>query len=157
MSDRYYGSVYLVTPGEPDPDRMHERVVDAYDHARSHIDVVKELWSIAGDDARASAIDAIVDHAYERDLPILLAAEVDELLTLIDGLEDALTRTVVDEDLYIRPEQMAYVRQHARLIDVGEERGPLTKYGVMEGLSRVRAIRNILREARSRGLDVALD
>ena len=159
MSDNnYYGTLYLVTPGgTSDPERMHEDVVETYQHGRSHIDVAKELWSLAGEDAPAKAIDAVVDHAYERAPHVLVAAEIDELLGLLSGIDDVLRRTVVDNDLKIRPERMPEIRRRARLIDAGEERGDLASGAVWEGLTRVWALRNILKEARDRGLDVALD
>jgi len=157
MSDDYYGALYLLAPGPPyERDHLHERVVEAHDHGFSHLDVARELWSLAGDDARADAIADIIDHAFDRDLPILLPEEVDALVALIDPLPDALTKTFVDEGLVILPERMAQVRAHAKLIDVRESRGPLARYGVAEALSRAFAARNILRDARTRGLDVAL-
>src|SRR5262249_31990019 len=92
MTRRHYGALYLVTPGQPD-------VLETYDDARSHIDVAKELWSLAEDDARAGAIANVVDRAYERESRTLVAADIDELLALLDGLEDALARTITDEHL----------------------------------------------------------
>ncbi|MGH2897920.1 MAG: hypothetical protein ACRDMZ_04545 [Solirubrobacteraceae bacterium] len=158
MTRRHYGALYLVTPGQPDdPDRRHERVIETYEDARSHIDVARELWSLAGDDARAGAIAAVVDRAYERESRTLAAADVDELLALVDGLEDALARTITDKDLNIRDEHLVRVRQRARLIDVDEARGSLASYAVLEGVSRVSALRHILRTARERSMDVALD
>jgi hypothetical protein len=158
MTRRHYGALYLVTPGQPDdPDRWHERVTDTYDDARSHIDVARELWSLAEDDARAGAIAAVVNRGYERDNRTLTAADVDELLALLDGLEGALARTITDENLNLRDEHLARVRQRAQLIDVDEGRGSLASHAVLEGISRVSALRHILRTARERGLDVALD
>jgi hypothetical protein len=158
MSDEYYGALYLLAPGEPyDRENISERVVEAYDHGRSHLDVAQELWLLAGDGAKANAIADIIAAAFERDLPVLRPEEVDALVALIDPLPDALARTVADDDLFIRPERMAEVRQYPRFIDVREERGELRKYGLIEAVSRAFAARNILVEARERGLDVSLD
>ena len=129
MTRRHYGALYLVAPGQPDdPDRWHERVTDTYD-----------------------------DRGYERDNRTLTAPDVDELLALLDGLEDALARTITDENLSLRDEHLARVRQRARLIDVDEVRGSLASYAVLEGNSRVSALRHILRTARERSAHVALD
>lgn len=158
MSDRYYGALHYLDPRKSDDiERLHDRVVDTYDNARSHIDVAGELWQLTGDVARADAITALVRGALGRDIPTLLPEEVDQLLELMTGLEEALKRTILDENMNIRPERMPDVRQRAELIDVRENRGELAMYAVLEGLSRVQAARNILKEARERGLDVGID
>lgn len=155
---RHYGTLYLVAPGHVlDSDRRQEDVVEAFQYARSHIDVAKELWSLAGEDSHVHAIDEIVDRAYERESRILSGQDIDELLAQFTGLDDALKRTVIDEEMRIRPERMAEVRKHAQLVDVDEARGDLAFRAIWEALTRVWALRNILTEARQRGLDVAVD
>ena len=158
MTRRYYGTLYLVTPGEQlDPERMYEDVVETYPDGTSHIDVARELWSLAGDGARAAAIHEVVLRGRGRDSKKLHADDLEQLLGLLAGLDDALTRTIADGNLEIRPERMAEVRRQARLIDVDEARGDLAKYAVMEGMTRVDTLRDLLSEALERGLDVALD
>jgi hypothetical protein len=157
MSDEYYGALYLVAPGEPhDREHLSERVVESYDHGWSDLDVARELWSLAGDDARANAIRDLIAAAFERDVAVWLPAGVDALVALIDRLPDALARTVTDDQLLVHPERMAHVRPHAQLIDVRDERGELARYGVAEAVTRAFAARNVLHEARERGLDVAV-
>ena len=156
--DYYYGPLYLIKRGvTSNPEAKHEDVVETYEHGRSHLDVAKELWSMAGDEAKVDAISAVVRRAFGRDDPVLYSADIEELLGLLAELGDVLKRTIVDDDLNIRPERMAEIRMRAKLIDVGEERGKLASAAVWEGLTRVSALRNILKEARDRGLDVALD
>lgn len=158
MNPQYYGPLYLVTRGgTSNPEARHEDVVETYRHGRSHIDVAKELWSLAGDAARAEAIAAIVDRAFDRDIPVLFAVDINEMLELLDGMEEALKRTIVDDKMVIRPERMSEVRQRAQLIDVDEERGKLAEVAVMEGVARVSQLEDIFKAARDRGLDVALD
>src|SRR5689334_6800822 len=140
MSNRYYGSLYLLTQGG-------EQVVAAYDHARSDIDVAEELWSLAGDRARAAAIAAVVERTAQRDVRRFQPEEVDELLTLLAGLRPALRRTVVDDSMRIPPDRLAHVRQRSRLIDVDHSRGAFAIYGVLDAVSRVEALGNILRNA----------
>jgi len=124
-------------PGGPyDPETITDRVVEAYDHGRSLLDVARELWSLTGDDARAKSITDLISAAYDRELPIWLPAAGDTMVALLDPLPDALAKTGVDDELFIGPERMAQVRADAHVIDVREERGDHSNYGVVEAVSR---------------------
>lgn len=154
MTRDHYGTFYMVTPSSP---RDSDCVVETIEYGRSHLDVAKELWTMAGDVARVRAIDAIVYRAFEREDRAVVAADIDELLALLDGLDQRLGETILDERQQVRPERMAHVRRRAVLVNVSEARGPLAAFGVLEGMSRVSELRTMLRTARERGLDVALD
>lgn len=152
--------LYLIVRGEPSgADTAHEGVVKTFHDGRTHIDVVKELWSLAGDDARADAIAGVISRAFTREDPVLFADDIEQLLGLLDAdrLEAALKRTIVDDEMFIRPERMSEVKQRAHFVDVSESRGDAASYAVMEGLGRLSELESILNEARDRGLDVALD
>src|SRR6266571_9000664 len=108
--------LYLIMRNGPtDADIAHEGVVKTLRDGRTHIDVAKELWSLAGDDARASAIADVVSRAFRREDPVLFAEDIEQMLALLDGdrLEQALKRTITDDKMFIRPERMSEVRQRA--------------------------------------------
>jgi len=152
--------LYLIMRNGPtDADIAHEGVVKTLRDGRTHIDVAKELWSLAGDDARASAIADVVSRAFRREDPVLFAEDIEQMLALLDGdrLEQALKRTITDDKMFIRPERMSEVRQRAHFINIHESRGDAAHYAVMEGLGRLSELESILKEARDRELDVALD
>lgn len=131
--------------------------------AQRSLALAQELWWLAGNAQRAGAIAEVVERASvqvgpERRLArVLDRYEIRTLLALIEDLDEALKQTIVDDELNIRPERMVEVRRRAELIDVGERRGELASAAVWEALARVWALRNLLEEARERGLDVAID
>ncbi len=157
MSRRYWGTLYLVRPDwQGDPDDAAESVVETHRNGPSDMHVAIELWRLAGAEERARRINDLLERVNERDTPVLNATEIDELLVDLEGLEPALKNAVVGADWRIPADRLPELRQRAKLIDLDESRGELADAGVVEGMSRVSALSNILRDARARGLHVVL-
>ncbi|MCG8416530.1 MAG: hypothetical protein MJE77_01145 [Proteobacteria bacterium] len=152
------GSIYLVRPDwDGDYENMDQAVVEEYEWARHHLRVAPELWRLAGQDQRAADIKAIIRCVYERDRCWMTSDEIERLLQLLDGLEEALVGTVVDEHWMLRPEQLPKLRARTKHLDLDDKRGELALDAVAEGISDVRSLRAILRDARDRGLLLSLD
>lgn len=151
---RAWGAIHLIRPdwvGE-DEDR-DEAVVESYEPARSFLQVAPELWRLAGDDERAAAIKALFERVYEREPIVMYSAEIEELLGLLDGLQDALIGQVVDEQHWrVRPELLPALRVRTKRLDLDQNEGELGFE-----ISGVSWLQKILREARDQGLWVALD
>ena len=154
----HWGSLYLVRPDwVGDDDDLDQAVVEEYEWAKGFLRVAPELWQLAGYDERAAAIKTLVGKVYDRERYWMTATEIEELLGLLDGIEDALVGTVVDEQWMIQPEQLPRLRVSTKTLDLDEQRGHLALHAVGEGIGHVCSLRAILREARDRGLLVALD
>ena len=132
-------------------------MVASYDDGPGYISTAVELWQLAGNEARASEIVTLLDRANERDYAALTSSEAAQLLHLLDDLEIGLKASVVDQDWNVPTARLPELRQRTKMLDLDEERGELARAGVLEGMSSVIALRNILSEAVDRGLDVALD
>ena len=155
---RAWGTIYLVRPEwDGDDEDMDDAVVEEYEPAKSFLEVAPELWRRAGNHERAATIEALVDRVYERQRRWMTASEIEELLQLLEGVEDALVGTVVDEHWMLRPEQVPELRKRTKYLHLDENRGDLAVSGVAAGISDVYSLRAILREALVRGLLISLD
>jgi hypothetical protein len=158
VSRRYWGTIYLIRPDwHGDPEDVADSVVESHRDGPSHIHVAIELWRLAGDEDRARKVEDLLERVNERDNPVLGTAEIEELLQLLAGLETALDRSVVGPDWRVPAERLPELRGRSKLLDLDESRGSLASAGVVEGMSRVDALRNILTDAYDRGLHVSLD
>jgi hypothetical protein len=159
MTRKYYwGTVYLVRPGWKRDAEHDEDVVDAFDHKVSSFDQAVELWRLAGDDARAAKIEAILEQSYTNHNDALNDAQIDELIALLDGLYKALQGSVLDEHGNTPADRLPELRQRLKTINLGEESGHvLTAEIGCVAAGNVYGLRNILLEARERGLHVALE
>ncbi|MCG8423131.1 MAG: hypothetical protein MJE77_34950 [Proteobacteria bacterium] len=155
---RAWGSLYLVRPDwdGPEEDR-DEAEVEEFEYARRFLRVAPELWRLAGDHERAATIEALIDQVYKRERRWMTASEIEELLQMLNGIEDALVGTVVDEHWMLRPEQVPELRARTNFLHLEESRGELAVSGVASGISDVYSLCAILRKARDRGLLVSLD
>jgi hypothetical protein len=115
-----------------------------------------ELWGLAGDPERIKQIDAVLDRAYQRPEHILEAADIDELIALLDGLEDRLIGTVVDVHRKIRRDQLPELRRRTTMFDLDETPGYVVENALREGMGRVQDVRDNLRHAREAGLEILL-
>lgn len=152
------GTIYLIRPdwiGEDED--LEQAVVESYEPVRSYLQVAPELWGLAGDDERAAAIKALLGRVYERDDVVMVTAEIEALLGLLQGLQEALVGTVVDERWMVRPEQLPALRVRTKTLDLDESRGELAVHAVGEALYGVLWLQKILGEARDKGLWIALD
>ena len=153
-----WGSLYLVRPDwDGDDESADEAVVEECDYARRFFRVAPELWRVAGHEDRANAIRSLILRAYERPQHWITASEIEELLQLLDGVEDALVGTVVDEHWMLRPEQLPDLRKRTKYLALDEARDERALHGVALGISDIRSLRTILRNARDRGLLIAFD
>ena len=151
-------SLHLVTPRpQDDADPAGRMVVKSFAHGPDQIDLAIDLWRVAGDEKRASQLQAVIDRGYARDSLELETGEISDALRLLDGLEEALQRSTVDAEWRIRPERMADVRARSKTLDLHESRGEAAVYAVDEAVSRVAALTVFMKEALDSGLHVALD
>jgi hypothetical protein len=83
--------------------------------------------------------------------------DISEILAALDGIEAPVRSALTGPDGLITPEALPGLRQRAKLLHLDESRGELASYAVLEALSSVGALRNILEDARGRGLNIAID
>jgi hypothetical protein len=158
MTKRFdWGTLYLVKPGWKRDDENDDDVVDAYDKTVSCFDQAIELWRLAGNDERASQIQAVLDRVYAHPDAVIDTAQLDDMIRLLSGLDEALLGTVLDEHLNVPASRLPELRQHIRTIDLGEGGGRIPTAAIGSAMGNVEGLRNILLEARERGLHVALD
>ena len=152
-----WGTICLVRPDwDGDSEEMDQAVVEAYEPVKSFLDVAPELWRLAGHDERATGIETLVEHVYERERRWMTAPEIEKLLGLLEGLEDALVGEVIDERWMVLPEQLPKLRYRTQSLNLDENRGDRALHAVGEGLYGVMWLQKILQEARDRGLLVSL-
>lgn len=130
-------------------------VIDQFDHAGNWVEEAIELMRIAGEEERANKIDDVSLRAYRRDPHVLETGDVEELFQLIEGFEARLVGTVVDEKWKVREEQLPELRARTSF-ELDESRGDLAIYGVAEAMSRVSALLNILEQAITAKLRIAV-
>jgi hypothetical protein len=158
MRNRNWGTWYLVPPGwqRPPDDVVEDGVEEIFEYGRSYLRAAMELWGLAGDPERIKQIDAVLDRAYQRPEHILQAADIDELIALLEGLEDRLIGTVVDEHRKIRRDQLPELRRRTTMFDLDENAGYVVENALLEGMGRAEAVRDNLRHAREAGLEILL-
>jgi hypothetical protein len=159
MDKRHWGTWYLVPPGwqrQPD-DVVDDGIEESYEDGRSDLHAAMELWDLAGDPERVKQIDAVIDRAYQRPEHILNAADIDELIELIEGLEDRLVGTIVDQQHRIRRDQLPELRRRTTMFDLDEIPGYVVENAIGEGIGRAQSVRDNLRHARELGLEILLD
>jgi hypothetical protein len=153
-------SIHLFRPewnNDPDPEILYEYVVESLLHGPRYIQVALELWRLADDEERAAKIKAVLRRGCERNAPILYTEDIKEFYELLDGLDDALKASLLDENWNIPPERLDEVRRRTREIDLGERPQHRAVKGVEEGLSEVHGLRDFLKQALDQNLHVALD
>jgi hypothetical protein len=155
-------SIYLVLPDwHGDPDDVHESVVETLWNGPTFVKLSRELWRLADREDRAAKIEEVLGRAYEHDdpvmTPVLNTEEIREFYDLLDGLDDALKESLLDDKWQIPPERIEEVRRRTQLLDLDDLEGHRAREGVSEGLSQVHGLRAFLKEALDRGLYVALD
>jgi hypothetical protein len=158
MGNRDWGTWYLVPPGweRPPEDASDYGFVESFQYGLSYLHAAMELWGLAGDPERIKQIDAVLDRAYQRPEHILQAADIDELIALLEGLEDRLVGTVVDEHRKIRRDQLPELRRRTTMFDLDENAGYIVENALLEGMGRAEAVRDNLRHAREAGLEILL-
>ena len=159
MSKHDWGIWWLVPRGwqrQPD-DAVDDGIAESYDDGHSALRAAMELWDLAGDAARGKQIEAVLDRAYKRPEHVLHAADIDDLLALLDGIEARLVGTVVDEHRKIRPDQLPELRRRTTMFDLDEIPGYYVENAILEGMGRVESVRENLQHAREAGLEILLD
>jgi hypothetical protein len=159
MGNRDWGTWYLVPPGweRPPEDASDYGFVESFQYGRSYLRAAMELWELAGEPGRSHQIEAVLNRTWQRPEPILRAADLDELIALLDGLEDRLIGTVVDAERKIRRDQLPELRRRTTMFDLDENAGYLVENALLEGMGRAEAVRDNLRHAREAGLEILLD
>jgi hypothetical protein len=159
---QYWGSLHLVAPdwtGDPDASDA-EAVVDSCRYGFSHISVAVELWRLVGDEERAARIESVVSRAFgdsvDTPVGILKTADIEELLGLLEGLQDALRGSVVDARFQVSAAQLPELRRRTTLLNFNEG-DHVAEDGVAEGMGRVTELMMWLRRALDGGLHVAIE
>jgi hypothetical protein len=148
-----------VPPGwqrQPD-DAIDDGIEEIFEYGRSHLRAAMELWDLAGDPGRGKQIEEVLNRAWRRSEPLLNAADIDELIALLDGLEDRLIGTVVDTHRKIRRDQLPELRRRTTMFDLDEIPGYVVENALREGMGRVADVRENLQHAREAGLEILLD
>ena len=115
--------------------------------AYGFLEVAAELWRLAGDAARARAIEAVVTSAYELEPPRLDQPRIVALQRLLDDLDIALVGTVTDGAHMLSPEKVAELRGKVTTLEVHGEFGADPHYAVQSALLCVDHLRDLLDEA----------
>ncbi len=113
MRNRLFGTLHLVQPGSQGE---LESVVASYEDGPGFISIAVELWRLAGNEARASEITALLDRANDRDYAALTAAEAAQLLHLLDDLEVGLKASVVDQNWNVPVSRLPELRQRTKSV-----------------------------------------
>jgi hypothetical protein len=151
-------SIYLVDPAwNGDPENAHEAVVKTLKHGPGYINDAIELWRLAGDAERAEKIEQIARRGYARDSLVLDTDDIAAMnALLLNGLDDALKRSIIDSDWRIPVERMAEARLRSRLPELSEQRGESARDAVTDVFGRVATLSAFLTEALDLKLHVAL-
>lgn len=145
-------TIYLVRPDFADS----REVVHQYQQASRWIDVARELASLAGDEERGRKIKMVWLRMYLREPPMLHIEDIDEMLSLLDGLELTLIGRVVDEKWRVTPAQLPDLRARMKTLEMGEHRGLAELHAVGEGMYGIVALRKIFTIAKDEGLLVTV-
>lgn len=110
-----------------------------------------ELWSLV-DVGRSAAIAELKKSAKDR----FRGRQIDELRSLLAGLEEALRATIIDADWRIPAERVEELTRRAPHIDWSPGRSiEDRRHAVGEALHRVKVLDGFLARARANGHDVA--
>jgi hypothetical protein len=139
------------------PGDLSDYVIEPLLHGPTYIEVALELWRLANREERAAKIEEVLARAHERAALVLHTEEIREFYDLLDGLDDAVKASTLDDEWLVPSERLDEVRRRTSLIDLGERPQHRANEGVSEGLSQVHGLRAFLKEALDRGLYVALD
>jgi hypothetical protein len=132
------------------------KVIDSYDKAYDFVEIAMELWRLAGREDRASAIEDVMASSVDYEPRRLERAQIEELRTLLDGLEQALVGTLTDEQRLLSSEKVAELRGRTDALDLAEWRGESARYAVQEALIYVDHLRSIADEALAAGASILI-
>ncbi|MEZ4398529.1 MAG: hypothetical protein R3B06_00815 [Kofleriaceae bacterium] len=118
--------------------------------------MAEELWRLSGHRDRAERISAVLDRVHGRDERVMVTADIDDLIADLEGLEEAATSALCGPDGLLDDEAIASLRMTSEYLYLDEGGPQVPEYAVMEALPKVWALRELLREARTRGLWIAL-
>lgn len=151
-------SIYLIRPDwQGERDDLHEAVVATLSHGPRYIQIALELWRLVGQEDRAEKIEALVELAHERNYHDLNARQIEQLGALLEGLDDAIKRSWLDDRWQILPHLLSEIRRRTSSLDLDDHQGHLASEGVSEGLASVHDLRDFLKRALDQGLHLALD
>jgi hypothetical protein len=150
-------SIYLILPDwQGHPNAAHEAVVDVLRYGPERIQLALELWRLGNNEPRAHQIEQLLENAYEGDNPILATEEIKKFDSLLEGLDDCLRASLLDESWQIPSARMDEVRQRTSLLELDDEQGHVARDAVSEGLARVHGLRAFLQQGIDRGLHIRL-
>ncbi len=139
-----------------DDDPAEVDVLRTNEIAYGFLEVASELWRLAGDATRATAIDDVVTSAYELEPPRLDEPRIVKLRSLLNDLEPALVGTLTDGEHMLSDEQVEQLRGKAKAIEVGAF-GSDPRFAVQSALVLVGNLRDILDEARDQHASILFD
>lgn len=132
-------------------------VIESYPKAYGFVEVAIELWRLAGRDDRASAIHNVIASSVDYNPPRLERAQIEQLRSLLGGLEAALIGPLTDQQHLLSHETVQKLRGHAQTLDLADAWGSLPRdprYAVQEALVFVEHLRTILDEALAAGASI---
>lgn len=120
-----------------------------------------DLWRLV-DPARADQVEAVLERAIAAGPdahPWLLPEDVEDLVRLLFGLEDALQEGgVMDEHWFVQLDRVPDLASRVAAMDAGPERSESARrQSLAEVLVDVTAVRAFLAEALMEGCSVVLD
>jgi hypothetical protein len=149
--------LYIGRPLNDDPEPGEFDVLDEYDIAYGFFEVAQELWRLAGRADRAEAIEDVLLSSVRYKARRLDKDHIVALREALEGLEDALKATVIDEHEMLSMEKVSELRGRTKNLDLDESRGELARYAVSEALFYVDHLRRIAAEALAADAQILFD
>lgn len=153
--------LHIARPLENEADEFD--VIDSYDKAYGNIVLSRELWQLAGRADQAEAIQDVIRSAYRYKPPRLDTEHIIALRKLLDGLEEALVGSVIDEQHLLSMDKVKELRSRPEVLDLhdvmdlDESRGDLAREAVMEALIYVDNLRGIADRALAANAQILFD
>lgn len=147
-------SIHVVRP--PAVDGLDLDILESH-RVYDHFALAAELWRLAARPERASAIEELVMRAYDHDVPLVTSPDIEKMLRLLAGLDDAVYSTITNESHEIPLDQLPALRKRTKLLDISESRGNDAVFAVQEALVHVHNLQSALRSALEQDAHIVFD
>lgn len=147
-------SIHIVR--SPVVDGLDLDILESY-RVYDHFALAAELWRLAARPERASAIEELVLRAYDYDVPLLTTPDIEKMLGLFAGLDDAIYGAIANERHEIPLDQLPALRMRTKLLDISESRGNDAVFAVQEALVHVHNLQSALRSALEQDAHIVFD
>lgn len=149
--------LYIGRPLNDDPEPGDFEVLEEYDIAYGFFEVAQELWRLAGREDRAEAVEDVLLSSVRYKARRLDREHIVALREALEGLEDALKQTVIDEHELLSMDKVNELRGKTGVLDLDESRGELARSAVSEALFYVDHLRRIADEALAADAQILFD